>query len=327
MDTHAALTAPDPIMSYLEVLFAEHRTAKMKEPAERNIALLRPARNDPRSMSSAVGAKPDPLVVPLRRVGSRKSLFFVHGVDGGVQHFAPLADHLVLDRAIYGIRSQVSVPGTRALTRIEYQAVFYTAEIRRVQPQGPYHLVGFSFGGLVALEIAQQLQADGQECGLLGAVDNLRMGSASKLHASEEAAKITGAMAASRDPLTRHLSKVFRPGGIAYAWGKLQARILRIIYTVLDRIGQPIPAIIKRSEDVNWFAAVRYIPRAYSGRVTLFQSSASIQDGRAANDMWEAVARGGIEVRQLPGSHESLLVEPNVINLARAIEASVANLD
>jgi thioesterase domain-containing protein len=255
---------------------------------------------------------------PLRTVGSKKPLFFLHGVDGEVKCFAALADQLALERPIYGIRSQVFVRGARALMRVEDQAAFYVDQIRRVQPHGPYHLVGFSFGGLVALEIAQQLQAQGEECGLLGAVDNLRMG-----RPRSEAA----AAGSSSPTAARHLSRVFRRGGVAYAWNKLAARLLRITYTILNKAGQPIPAIMKRPYDINWFAAVRYVPRAYSGRVTLFQSLSSAQDGSSANDMWKALAQGGIEIRELPGTHESLLVLPNVADLARAIETSVADLD
>src|SRR5271154_3323935 len=119
----------------------------------------------------------DSSLVLMRDIGQKKPLFLVHGVDGGVASLSILVGRLEIGRPIYGIRSQALLRG-RPLMTVEEQAAFYTGEICRVQPEGPYHLLGFSFGGLVALEIAQQLHAQGRECGLIGAVDNLRMGQA-----------------------------------------------------------------------------------------------------------------------------------------------------
>jgi len=272
--------------------------------------------------------KADSSLVLMRDIGERKPLFLIHGVDGGVASLSTLVGRLQIGRPIYGIRSQALLRG-RPLMRIEEQAAFYTGQICRVQPEGPYHLLGFSFGGLVALEVAQQLHAQGRECGLLGAVDNLRMGhqAAAAMPVSPAPGNGSSAGARPKNAVAEHLGKVMRPGGLAYAWSKLSTRGMRITYTFLDRMGQPIPGIIKRPYDVNWFAAVRYVPRAYPGRVTLFQSTTSVQDGRSSSDLWAQLAGQGAEIREIPGTHESLLMEPNVTVLAAEIEASLAGFD
>jgi len=253
-------------------------------------------------------------VVALNTASSGSPIFLIPGVDGKVDCFLCLAQHLRKDRPVYALRSQAFVRGARARTRVEDQAEFYIQEIRCVQPDGPYRVVGFSFGGLVALEVAQQLHAQGQQTQLLGIVDNLPMRPSPSLPSRHR----PGGAA-------HHLKAAVGSGGLKYLLGKVGARALRISYTILDRFRMPIPDVIKRPYDVNWFAAVRYVPTSYPGRVTLFQTC-SAQEGRGANDMWLGIAGGGIDLHEIPGTHETLLVEPNVVVLAEAIEDCLANL-
>jgi acetoacetyl-CoA synthetase len=264
----------------------------------------------------------------LLRTGSGPALFLIHGVDGEVTRFSALANHL--DRPVFGIRSQALVEGAPAHLRVQEQAAHYLQEIRSVQPTGPYHLLGFSFGGLVALEIAQQLNTQGQKCAFLGAVDNLLMG-APKLIETSPYSSVPGEQRRSLPGpdrrLTGHLRKVFRLGGFAYAWRKLSGRLLRLTYTILDRMRLPVPSFLRRPYHINWFAGVHYVPRSYSGRVTLFRTAASVDDHRGSDEMWAGIARDGIEIRDISGAHETLFIEPNVSSLAEEIEASLAGLD
>ncbi|HMD48167.1 MAG TPA: thioesterase domain-containing protein, partial [Bryobacteraceae bacterium] len=250
----------------------------------------------------------------LNPASSGSPLFLIPGVDGKVDCFLQLVQHLRRDRPVYAIRSQAFVRGARARTRVEDQAAYYIQEIQRVQPDGPYQLVGFSFGGLIALEVAQQLRSRSQPTALLGIVDNLPMrSSASQPSGSGGAAQ--------------HLKALVGTGGLKYMLNKLGARALRTIYTILDTLKLPIPDIIKRPYDVNWFAAVRYVPRTYAGRVTLFQTSTSALERGDAIDLWIEIANGGVDLHELPGSHETLLTEPNVALLAGEIEACLAKLE
>ena len=286
-----------------------------------------PRRSDSDYNTSVPERTSDSCLVPLR-TGSGAALFLLHGVDGEVTRFSALANHLG-DRPVFGIRSQALVEGAPAHLRVQEQAAFYLQEIRSVQPTGPYHLLGFSFGGLVALEIAQQLNAQGQKCAFLGAVDNLLMG-APKHHETsphnpfpdEKRRSVPGP----HRRLTGHLRKVFRLGGFAYTWRKVSSRLLRLTYTILDRMRQRVPGFLRRPYHINWYAAVHYVPRSYSGRVTLFRTAASVDDHRRSDEMWAGIARDGIEIRDIPGAHETLFSEPNVSCLAEQLEASLARL-
>jgi thioesterase domain-containing protein len=273
----------------------------------------------PQKVSEAAGVSSDSSLVPLWLGGAKNPLFIIHGVDGRLARFSILTSHLHdMERSIYGIQSQALLHSAPALTRLEDQAAFYLQEMQAIQPRGPYHLLGYSFGAFVALEIAQQIHKQGGEHGLLGVLDNLRMGSSSA-STSQPQPRLSR--------LTIHLNQLRSRGGLKYARGKLAARGLRTAYTLLSAIGQPIPASIRRPYDINWFAAVRYVPRPYPGRIAVFQTTASALDEKATHEYWARLAGGGIETREIPGSHETLFIEPNVDLLAREIAASLANLD
>ena len=111
-------------------------------------------------------------VVPLRENhGKRPPLFIVHGVGGNVVGFYSLAKRLDPDRPVYGIQAQALIPDREAVLRIQEMAAQYIEDMLVACPEGPYNLLGFSYGGLVAYEIAQQLHAAGRQVGFLGMLD------------------------------------------------------------------------------------------------------------------------------------------------------------
>ena len=87
--------------------------------------------------------------------------------------FRELVLHLGLDQPFYGLQRQ-GLDGKQPLyTRIEDMATHYIQEIQTIQPNGPYFLGGYSFGGVVAFEMARQLQEQGQQVGILVMLDKL----------------------------------------------------------------------------------------------------------------------------------------------------------
>jgi amino acid adenylation domain-containing protein len=110
------------------------------------------------------------VLLPIRTSGSRPPMFFVHPAGGLSWGYLQFQRHLGADQPIYGLQA-------RAFTRSELpgsvaeMAEDYLEQIRTVQPAGPYHLAGWSLGGLVAYEMACRLQAAGEEVGLLALMD------------------------------------------------------------------------------------------------------------------------------------------------------------
>ncbi|WP_436994928.1 amino acid adenylation domain-containing protein [Streptomyces sp. enrichment culture] len=112
----------------------------------------------------------DPLVA-IRPQGTRPPLFFAHPMGGNVLCYVPFAKHLPDDQPFYAFQAAGADVGTEPVRGIERLAAGYVEAMRRVQPTGPYHLGGWSFGGFVAFEMARQLHAAGESVGSLVVLD------------------------------------------------------------------------------------------------------------------------------------------------------------
>ncbi|WP_179161865.1 non-ribosomal peptide synthetase [Rhodococcus rhodochrous] len=153
----AALERPVP----LEWLFAHPVVAELAERIERS------ERDGEDAASTAFD-----VVFPLRSgPTSGEPVFFVHPVVGLAWGFSRLAEFVDADRPVYGLQSP-ALSGTEELPgSIREWAALYVDEIRRAHPDGPYHLVGWSMGGVIAHEMAVQLQRRGSAVGSLVLLD------------------------------------------------------------------------------------------------------------------------------------------------------------
>jgi acyl-CoA synthetase (AMP-forming)/AMP-acid ligase II/thioesterase domain-containing protein len=114
---------------------------------------------------------PSAALVPIQTRGGRRPLFFVHALDGEVVRFAALARCLGPDQPFYGLKAIGVEARENPHGRIEDMAAHYLAEVRAVQPQGPYLLGALCMGGPIAIEMARALIAAGEAVPLLALVD------------------------------------------------------------------------------------------------------------------------------------------------------------
>ncbi|QDY80661.1 amino acid adenylation domain-containing protein [Streptomyces qinzhouensis] len=111
-------------------------------------------------------------LLPLRTEGTAPPLFCVHPGSGLGGAYAGLLRHLGPDRPVYALQAPgLSAPAEAAPASVEEMAADYIRRIRTVRPSGPYHLLGWSFGGLVAHAMATRLQSRGRQVGLLAVLD------------------------------------------------------------------------------------------------------------------------------------------------------------
>jgi len=257
-------------------------------------------------------------VVPLQTAGSRPPIFIISGLGGNVVRFRDLALHLGPEQPVYALQPP-GLDGKRPfLTSMEEMASHYIKEIRPIQPEGPYCLAGYSFGGLVTFEMARQLSAQGEEVGLLALLDAPEW---RYLKASLRSNSLDKAV--DRFKYRLH-TLLFGPDRLAVLKGRARRRISQIIFKFYKAIGRPIPQAYGTIEDINWFAATSYTAQPYPGRVTLLRTpppAASVGHDYLLG--WGGLALEGVEVHDVPGDHEDMMKEPNVRVLAEKLSQCI----
>lgn len=109
--------------------------------------------------------------VELKAGSKQPAILIVHGLAGTVPFFELARNMATDDHPVYGIQAKGLDGMEEPLDRVEDMAAFYLRSIRKLQPHGPYILIGYSFGGLVALEMAESMREVGEEVALLALVD------------------------------------------------------------------------------------------------------------------------------------------------------------
>jgi len=244
-------------------------------------------------------------LVPLQPQGSRPPFFCVHGVGGNVVGFRDLVRHLGSDQPFYALQPQGLDGKQECLTSIPLMAERYIQEIRRVQPEGPYRIGGYSFGGLVAYEMAQILEAQGEGVALLALFDAYPGKEESRGEKLKQVLTL---------PLKERIKFILKKGSF-------------VVMTLRKRIElQFLPRALRNVRQACSRAAGDYEVQPYPGRVTLFRvrekSADSLNDPYA---IWWRMAEGGVELREINGDHLSLLKEPQVRFLAEELADCLAH--
>jgi amino acid adenylation domain-containing protein len=257
-----------------------------------------------------------PSLVPIESRGSKPPLFCMHPVGGNILEYYPLAHHLGPEQPIHGLQSTgldgVQVP----LSRIEDMAARYIQEIQSLQPHGPYFLTGYSFGALVAFEVACQLESQGEKIGLLALLD----------HKSPNLQEVSTAFFTSLGIHFRNLQKLELKEQVDYIkyrilfWTTYRNSKNKEQELLLDSWNEPLPPEYLQVLEANFQARKDYIGKFYPGKVTLFRSSVQFATQALYPDLGWGELAGDVETIDLPGHHNNLLKEPYIKNLARELK-------
>ncbi|MBB3037650.1 amino acid adenylation domain-containing protein/non-ribosomal peptide synthase protein (TIGR01720 family) [Hoyosella altamirensis] len=125
---------------------------------------------------SAPEGSPLDVIIPIRAEGDQPALFAIHPIVGLAWCYAGLQARIPEGIPIYGVQTPAASSSERVPDSIEDIAQLYVQEIRRVQPEGPYRLLGWSLGGVIAHAMAVQLQAEGEQVDLLAMLDSFANG-------------------------------------------------------------------------------------------------------------------------------------------------------
>jgi len=262
-----------------------------------------------------------PVLVPIQPGNARPPLFCAHQHTGHLFCYQELARYLGPDQPVYGLAPR-ALDGVQAPhARIEDMAAAYIHAIRAAQPEGPYHLAGYCFGGVLAFEMARQLRAQGQAVALVALIEATWTGNGHPLRRA--ARRIGRRIAFERE----HLGRMMVPERIGHLLAKTTSLVTDQAARVVEalaarrRVGRkrpsPVEDAIRRVEAAHREALRRYVPQVYPGELTLFRPArpAAAHHGDPTWG-WEGLAAGGLDVHEIPGECPTMVDEPDVQVLA-----------
>jgi thioesterase domain-containing protein/acyl carrier protein len=284
----------------------------------------------------ASAAAPRPAVVPLQPAGTLPPLFCVHPAGREVHGYINLVRHLGGDQPVYGV-PDLGEDLARPLAQI---AAEHVQAVRAVQPEGPYHLLGWSFGGSVVYEMAVQLERDGQQVAFVGLLDSMETVMASEVLEFDDADLVLGLagdLAAQmgrpfslrRDELDGlELEEQFRR-----AAEELDAQGVAALDFCSEWLRESYDVVEARGRSRKGYA-----PGRFSGWLTLFRPGEAREEFEAHTAAWSAccteeeqrtlcwsrLTPDRVDVSWVPGTHATMGREPHVRGLAERMREALA---
>jgi thioesterase domain-containing protein len=271
--------------------------------------------------------------VPIQAEGSNPPLFLVHGAGGDVLWgYANLAPHLGINQPVYGIQARPSIE----FRNLEEMASHYVSELRAFQPHGPYYLGGYCFGGNVAYEMARQFRALGEVVALVALLECAPSNGSYERANWRRLSFIFPFIRNLRHWLVDFLdfSPAERRNLVARKLKALSRKICRRIRRPAGNVPVDLEDVIDPAQfpekelklwQVHLDLLVQHVSQPYPGKVTVFRTRAHPLVCTYAPDLgWSELAREGVDVRVVPGSHARIFVEPNIRDLAKELESALA---
>ena len=291
-------------------------------------------------------------VVLIRAGGPKPPLFFVHDGFGETLLYRTLAHHLRGDRAVYGLQPYAANGYPMLHTRIGEMAAHHVAKIRQIQRRGPYHLSGLCTGGVIAFEIARQLQQQGESIGMVALLEAAEVNAPSKVAGAvnKRLKKFTSGFKNEQSlPLLSFLLRsVARVGKKIAGFLTYELRTFYVNQSVifrawllrrfLDRRAAP-PQFLQNlsAGQILYFAQRDYaLDKPLQGQISLFratQGTGDLADEPSIEQYhdplfgWAPHVTGEILAFDVPGGHSSMLQEPNVPVLAEQMQTVLDGFD
>jgi surfactin family lipopeptide synthetase C len=299
------------MVARLQKLFglAPSLAAFMEEPTIQDLARLLREENVGNNASS---------LVTIRSQGTKTPLFCVHPASGTVFCYFHLAPYLDQDQPLYALQDPDIHEEEYPDLSVEQMAARYIEAILSVQPEGPYRLSGYSFGGVVAFEIAQQLKKQGQEVELLVNFDG-GAPSLARTHSLQDEARFLAiiTLEMTRNALNKNYEEIYRdlqdltlPEQLTYALEHLQQAGITVPGEGKQWVAQQLRIFQSRTR-----ALQRYTPQLYHGEMILLKSDDHDQDIPEDRGWGELVSQP-LHIHIVANYHDTLFLEPGVHTLA-----------
>jgi len=261
------------------------------------------------------GGREWPLVVSLKPGTSDRPVFLVHSAGGDLFELRLLASRLDTDRPVYGVRARGLDGRAVPHIRVEEMAEEYIRRIRAIQPAGPYALGGYSFGGLVAFEMARLLTDAGDVVDPLLLLDTyvdhrcLERRSRWWFRLVRRQVQLAGASLRAPRSALGYLRRRARNGATSPSPGPLESS------------SPLLPLRMRHLREINMNAHDTYRAGPHLGHAVFFRAQQRVARYCDPVPVWAHVVEQGLTVEPVPGGHEDMLFEPNVNVLADRVAA------
>lgn len=230
--------------------------------------------------------QPSGPAIQLKKGANSPPTFIFHGIGSSVIDLVPLVRRTQSGQAIYGLEIKGNDGKEDPLHRVEDIAQYFLPAIREIQPHGPYRLIGYSFGGLVALEIAQRLKAEAEKMGLLLMLDSY--------------------------PDRRYLSfaqyahLLLQLVGNRLSTSRNSGAEERQLSEIHDRERNSLVRALHRVKAAQYSALRNYRPRFYDGELRFVRAAVPSRFPTDPVPVWSPLVRS-LEVETVPGGHLDML--------------------
>ncbi|WP_051162249.1 non-ribosomal peptide synthetase [Nocardia brevicatena] len=257
------------------------------------------------------------LLLPLRPAGSSAPLFCIHPVSGISWSYAGLAAYLPPDRPLYGLQTPALAVDAELPDSIETWATHYLELIRSVQPTGPYHLLAWSFGGVIAHEMAVQFQRAGEQVALIAVMD-------AYMHDPSGTLTSTVAGNAAQVPVAELLGGLLGEqagdlGNLAdLDWTTLPGLVAELPEPFASFGADRVARILDAAAHSVQLRSI-YRPAVYRGDVVYFTAAVDDPTGCVGASLWAEIVDGTVHNVAVPTTHWRMTSASGLARIAEVL--------
>jgi len=252
-------------------------------------------------------------LVPLRAGGDKEPVFCVHPAGGTVFCYLELARRLDEERPVFGLQAAGIDGASAPHETVAAMAAHYVTAIKSVQPEGPYHVCGWSTGGVVAFELARQLRVAGDEVALLALFDAAIPRPGEAFGADDLLPMLELLFPTDDRQKLERLREL--PASAQLEHFRERAEMAQLL---VAGAGAGQAQRIYEVFQANMQAVIGYQPQPYDGQITLFRAADHATPMHADRGLgWEPWTSQGVEIHEIAAEHLNMLQEPAVGAIAR----------
>jgi len=261
-------------------------------------------------------------LVPIKPQGNKPPVFMVHGAGLNVLNFNTLTKYIDKDQPMYGLQAKGLNDNEEILTSVEDIAAYYNKVIMDTQKAGPYAIAGYSFGGVIAYEMASQLIAKGEKVSMLGLFDTYRFPA---YQYPTKWGKRVGDIRFFTGQKIHTIKHMFGSvAGFKFRTNKYLAKFQKLLMRFNNNKPTPVDSISPRILEIkqaNNTAIAKYHLKPAPLKVDLFR--AKQLDEYVHDEVymgWKPFALEGIDIHEIPGDHYSIFSPPNDAVFAKVLQ-------